>query len=1211
MNQDSQPADPAASPPVVPLLPLFSYGTLRHPEVQLHLFGRTVKSEDAVLHGYRVVAGPDGYFFIEQDETTETAGELLFLTQEQVYRADQWEEVPLYVRSRVTVQLSNGDSVSAWAYFRPEMTGMLQQRVAHRFLIASFKPGDYILFGKFRNKRARVIRIFNDERGIPYIEVQPVPKGRKKNRIFGLYTIRHMTPEAILESQQLEAAERALVQRVAQRYFEGSRTLVGGRLALPIKMANGINNWAKAVFGAWVVAHTKKSLLTATMPKRQAELQKVLNAAKQDAKGRAPVPPDQVTKRFRVDLDDLPSGYPVDRMTKLLSSLPVTLDFTGKPYPHEGAYTAGYFNIESRILVLHLHGTLNPPSDVTDYQFRLGEMQTVLEHELRHMVQTLLGDALGKSILKDDWEVGSPHRSDPDHELLKKHPEDQYFLEPWEFHTWVGQAKDLFLNQVSFRPEYLKKLYSDEEVVLEPTRKEFNLFVGDPKPTPAGVQNQGVYTSPFFAALWRHDRKRWQRAVAELWQQLSSERNLVHKVAKRYLEATVPRYVYHWTKAKALPSILSRGLLPMPSPAAEGRVVWLSANPDKWREFVEKQHEAPGNEAVLLRIPASAIPDLQGLKQSPNTFVTNRRIPPSAIEVVTPKEAATAARFRRLAREVRIVIDRDATLVVRAKHHDTSIVGTFESTVSLYRIFDGEELVRLARSGRFTGGTYSVGSERAHGASWGENISEIIGWGNRQRGHRLGDDLFLAKIDASGRRFYHMTPEVEFQPEGDSLQPATMDVSKCSTGLGCSVVDVLFNDATFYRVDPGGQIEPLSDQELHSYMKARPQKDVDLRAVSRVMHSGTIYGVDVNVVLDQEAPDHELQPPSPYYRTWYVEVTRVPAEETVILKGAKTLELAVHKAKNLLKGTTADDWQGARPVSLLPKAAMDVWRKREQIWQQRARLQRTASGGVSTATNSFNTKPGKRVTLSANRQVTTEPFDGDDTFPPAIASYAVVEGWLTYKGRNGSEGIIVGKKSDLIKWAQEVDQWASNYPTDGSRRTPWSPDMGGAEKVAEAVRAAEGVLRVFGEAPEVKVWVSKDGRVQGDANSLGLNLVNVHKGTSSVMFLGTIKVPEHLAVAIHEAAHLGFANGGREVLKAIQEFKASGGENLTAYHSLAGDFEGVAESAVPYVYAPKKFKELAPTIYAAVAKWFKGAHVRYAGDSFASNPIGEVEAALW
>jgi hypothetical protein len=132
------------------------------------------------------------------------------------------------------------------------------------------------------------------------------------------------------------------------------------------------------------------------------------------------------------------------------------------------------------------------------------------------------------------------------------------------------------------------------------------------------------------------------------------------------------------------------------------------------------------------------------------------------------------------------------------------------------------------------------------------------------------------------------------------------------------------------------------------------------------------------------------------------------------------------------------------------------------------------------------------------------------------------------------------------------------------------------------------VLRAFGKTAEVKVWVSKDGQVRGDASHGGLNLVNIHKGTSSVTFLGTIKVPVHLAVAIHEASHLGFANGGREVLKAIQEFKASGGDNLTIYHSLAGDFEGVAESSVPYVYAPKKFKELAPTLYTAVAKWFGG-----------------------
>src|SRR6185436_3289870 len=92
------------------------------------------------------------------------------------------------------------------------------ERIATRFLTAAFQPGDYILFGKFRNKRGRVVRVFNDDRGIPYIEIQPIPKGRKKNRIFGLYTIRQMTPESIAEAKALEAEERRLAQRVAARF---------------------------------------------------------------------------------------------------------------------------------------------------------------------------------------------------------------------------------------------------------------------------------------------------------------------------------------------------------------------------------------------------------------------------------------------------------------------------------------------------------------------------------------------------------------------------------------------------------------------------------------------------------------------------------------------------------------------------------------------------------------------------------------------------------------------------------------------------------------------------------------------------------------------------------------------------------------------------------------------------------------------------------
>jgi len=86
-------------------------------------------------------------------------------------------------------------------------------RVAARYLTAHFKPGDYVFFGKFKNKRARVVRIFLDERGIPYIEIEPVPKGRKKNRTMGLYSIRKMTPEAVQETKEREKAEKEKAEK--------------------------------------------------------------------------------------------------------------------------------------------------------------------------------------------------------------------------------------------------------------------------------------------------------------------------------------------------------------------------------------------------------------------------------------------------------------------------------------------------------------------------------------------------------------------------------------------------------------------------------------------------------------------------------------------------------------------------------------------------------------------------------------------------------------------------------------------------------------------------------------------------------------------------------------------------------------------------------------------------------------------------------------
>lgn len=71
------------------------------------------------------------------------------------------------------------------------------QRVAARHLLASgyFSEGEEIYFGRYKNKRGKIVRLFVDDRGVPMVEIEPVPKGRKKNRTMGLFTI-WKTPEA-------------------------------------------------------------------------------------------------------------------------------------------------------------------------------------------------------------------------------------------------------------------------------------------------------------------------------------------------------------------------------------------------------------------------------------------------------------------------------------------------------------------------------------------------------------------------------------------------------------------------------------------------------------------------------------------------------------------------------------------------------------------------------------------------------------------------------------------------------------------------------------------------------------------------------------------------------------------------------------------------------------------------------------------------------
>jgi hypothetical protein len=65
----------------------------------------------------------------------------------------------------------------------------LARQVALRYATGYFSVGDKVLFGKYKNKVGIVKSFGQDKWGNPTIEIEPFPKGRKQNKIMGLYKI--------------------------------------------------------------------------------------------------------------------------------------------------------------------------------------------------------------------------------------------------------------------------------------------------------------------------------------------------------------------------------------------------------------------------------------------------------------------------------------------------------------------------------------------------------------------------------------------------------------------------------------------------------------------------------------------------------------------------------------------------------------------------------------------------------------------------------------------------------------------------------------------------------------------------------------------------------------------------------------------------------------------------------------------------------------
>lgn len=91
-------------------------------------------------------------------------------------------------------------------------------KIAARYVKAAFfNVGDIILYGKYKNKKGKIVAFSENEKGQPLVEIEPIPKGRKQNKIMGLFKIWNLSVVEKSQEGKKEAMDE-LANRVASRF---------------------------------------------------------------------------------------------------------------------------------------------------------------------------------------------------------------------------------------------------------------------------------------------------------------------------------------------------------------------------------------------------------------------------------------------------------------------------------------------------------------------------------------------------------------------------------------------------------------------------------------------------------------------------------------------------------------------------------------------------------------------------------------------------------------------------------------------------------------------------------------------------------------------------------------------------------------------------------------------------------------------------------
>lgn len=219
-------------------------------------------------------------------------------------------------------------------------------------------------------------------------------------------------------------------------------------------------------------------------------------------------------------------------------------------------------------------------------------------------------------------------------------------------------------------------------------------------------------------------------------------------------------------------------------------------------------------------------------------------------------------------------------------------------------------------------------------------------------------------------------------------------------------------------------------------------------------------------------------------------------------------------------------------------------------------------------------------------RVPADNVEADDSFPPAVKKYEILDGWLHRTNHDGVEGVVLGTWKDLLKWMADVDKENRERPV---LTEPWSPEKhGGEQHVRDTLSMAEKTLRRFGLDPvQMDVWVDTRAMASSSASSKRISFVNIHDGHNEKILSQT--VPWAKSVGAHEASHVGFIqhrDRGQYVLDTLKWREDHGRPSISDYHALSGHFEGIAEAGAAYTLIPEVLATEEPELYAACAYWF-------------------------